>query len=177
MSGYNTRTKFDNDYYNEFVNQQTNIGNYRINNTFSENNNKCNSLNGPRQNNYRTNTETNSYNMVDRKNIENNLRNLDIPYSKSKMSNTLCYKNKSLKNILNNKKINEYGICDNTLEFNYTRLNNDILDNKAVNINRFEFPIIDPTLFVYNGILNTEQVGNNRNGVNSRLQAKDNFIS
>ena len=43
MSGIVSRTKFDNDYYNEFVNQQTNEGNYRLNTNYSENNNKCHS--------------------------------------------------------------------------------------------------------------------------------------
>lgn len=175
MSGYNSRINFDKNYYNEFVNQQTNVGEYRLNKIYAENDNKCYSLNGPRQNNYKANTEVLSYNLMDRKEIENYLRNLDVYNSKYNNSNTLANKKNKLDKLLDNKNINNYFECDKILNYNYTRLNNDILDNKSVNINRFEYPIIEPSKYVYYGVKNTDQKDNERNGINSRLKAKDNY--
>ena len=70
MSGIVSRTKFDNDFYNEFVNQQTNEGNYRLDVNYSENNNKCHSVFGPRQNNHNSNTEISSLILVIEKKLK-----------------------------------------------------------------------------------------------------------
>lgn len=175
MSGFNTRTRYDNDFYNEFVNQQTNEGNYRLDPTYSENNLRCHSLYGPRQNNNKANTEVSSYNLLDRREVESYLRNLDMPNSRSMNFRTLNDKNNKLSEMLKNKQLNVNIQCDNYLDNNNTRLDNNILDLKSVNINRYEYPIVDPQSYVFNGIPNTEQVNNDRNGVNSRLRAKDDF--
>ena len=175
MSSYHSRTKYDNDFYNEFINDQKKEGNYRIDNNYSENNSKCYSLFGPRQNNNKSNTEINDYNMSDRKEIESFLKNLDMPTSRSMNNRTLNDKNNKLNEFLKNKQMNNYNECNKLLDDNNTRLNNDILELKSVNINRFEYPIINPVFQVFSGFENTEQVNNDRNGLNSRLKAKDNY--
>ena len=175
MSGIISRTKYDNDYNVEFVNQQTNEGNYRLDNNYCDNNNKCHSLFGPRQNKNNSNTEISSYNIIDRKEIENYLKNLDMPTSRSMNYRTLNDKNNKLSEFIKSKQLNIYNECNDLLNINDTRLDKDIRDFKSVNINRFEYPIIDPLNFVFNGIPKTEQIDNDRNGINSRLKAKDNF--
>jgi hypothetical protein len=175
MSGYNSRTKFDSDFYNELINEQTQQGYYRLDPNYSENNIKCHSLFGPRQNNNRSNSEVNLYNFSDRKEIENYLKNLDMSYSRTTNMRTLDEKNNKLNELLKNKQINTFNQCDNLLDNNNTRLNNDILDLKSININRYEYPIVNPLNQVFNGISNTEQINNNRNGLNSRLEAKNNY--
>jgi len=175
MSGIVSRTKYDNEYFNEFVNQQTNEGNYRINNVYSENNNRCYSLFGPRQNNNNTNSEISSYNVSDRREIESYLRNLDMPTSRSMNYRTLNDKNDKLNDLLKSKQLNTFNECNNFLDINNTRLDNDLRDFKSVNIDRYEYPIIQPLNYVFNGFSNTEQVNNDRNGVNSRLRAKDSY--
>lgn len=175
MSGIISRTKYDNDYFNEFVNQQTNEGNYRINNIYGENNNRCYSLFGPRQNNNNANSEISSYNVSDRREIESYLKNLDMPTSRAMNYRTLNDKNDKLYNLLKTKQLNVVNECNDFLDLNNTRLDNDILELKSVNIDRYEYPIIQPSNYVFNGIPNTEQVNNDRNGVNSRLRAKDSY--
>ena len=175
MSGIISRTKYDNDYQNEFLNQQTNEGNYRINNNYSENDVKCYSSFGPRQNRNNSNTEIFSYNNSDRKDVENNLKNLDMPLSRSMKNKTLNEKNQLLNDILKSKELKVFNECNDLLDINDTRLNNDIRELKSVNIDRYGYPIINPLSYVFNGIPNTEQINNERNGVNSRLKAKDNY--
>jgi hypothetical protein len=174
MSGISTRTPYDSNYLNEYINQETGPGAYRINDIYSENINKCVSNLGPRQNSHLTNTEIPTINIEYRKDVENYLLNLDLPTSRSMQLNTLNEKNYKLDNFFKNKNLS-IRECNNFLNPQYTRLEQNVLDNRSIFINRFDHPIIDPKSTVYYGVPSTEQVGNNRFGVNTRLQAKDNY--
>ena len=95
--------------------------------------------------------------------------------SRSMNYRTLNDKNNKMSEFIKSKQLNIYNECNDLLNINDTRLDKDIRELKSVNINRFEYPIIDPLNFVFNGIPKTEQIDNDRNGINSRLKAKDNF--
>lgn len=103
--------------------------------------------------------------------IESHLKNLDIPDSRCLERRTLIEKDHYAKELIN--KISPLNTtCSRNLEPNYSRLEYTTSTFKEKPQTRIEFPIIDPREFVYNGI-NSEQSGNNRFGVNTRLQAKD----
>lgn len=134
--------------------------------------------------------------------IESQLYNLDIPDSRCITMNTLEEKNQRINDHI--KKLNvdvKYNECnlkhdetysllnDNQEQkldnnnYNYTRLNHPVNNLRSVFINRFNFPIIDPQEFIYNGyngssVLvednnNINQNGNERYGQNTQLRAKD----
>ncbi len=174
MSGFSCRNKYDNCYTNDFINQQTNPGSYNIEPYYAENNNKHVYYFGPRQNSHLANTESFAGNLVERKDVENYLLNLDVPNSRCVNINTIDNKNKKLQEIMNKIKV-DVKDDDNKMNDVYTRLNNNILDNRSVYINRYGFPIVEPSLTIFYGFENTKQVNNNRFGVNTRLMAKDSY--
>ena len=172
MSGIFTKQKYDNCYTDEFYVQEVNPGRYRIDKNFAESEYKCSSTFGPRQNSRNANSETPAGNLHERKDIENYLLNLDIPDSRCMNLNTLLEKNQRLYNLTKNKKC-EVESCEKILDFNYTRLDEPVLNLRSVYINRFGYPIVDPMSTLYYGMEGTEQCGNSRFGVNTQLAAKD----
>ena len=172
MSGYNTRKIYDNCYSVEFIDQQVNPSKYRTLVEFAEVNGKCYSLNGPRANKARSTGELGNTTKAYRTDIESQLYNLDVPDSRCITLNTMKEKNERLKRIANEQKVN-YTQCNKKQDFNYSRLEIPVNNFRSVEINRFGFPIIDPKEFVYYGTPNTEQIGNQRFGINTQLQAKD----
>lgn len=103
--------------------------------------------------------------------IESHLYNLDTPLSN-------CYQtidNKNTKAQLLASGL-DTGVCNaEQLKTIYSKLDIDTTLYREATLHRFDFPIIPPTDFIYYGIEGTEQVGSNRDGVNTRLQAKDKF--
>ncbi len=176
MAGIFTRPTFDDVYSNEFIKQQVNPGSYQIDPIYSESNNKCTSRFGPRQNSRLANSEIATGDIGYRKDIENYLLNLDLPLSRNMTLNSLDDKNTKLRQI-NEKQNFQVNYCNDYLDQQYTRLdlNGSVLDLRSVNINRFDYPLIDPQRTVYYGFENTDQMYNSRQGVNSRLQAKDSY--
>ena len=81
-------------------------------------------------------------------------------------------KNERLARIAKQQKVN-YTQCGKTQDFRYSRLEIPVNNFRSVEINRYGFPIIDPKEFVYYGTPNTDQINNQRFGVNTQLQAKD----
>lgn len=174
MSGYNSRKIYDNCYSFEFIDQQVNPCKYRTFNGFGENSNKCHALNGPRSNKARSTGELGNSEHANRVDIESQLFNLDIPDSRCITLNTLMEKNERLSKYMN-KQI-KYSECDKKQDIQYTRLDKPVNDLRSVYINRFEYPIVDPLEYVYYGSSNTNQVGNQRWGVNTQLEAKDKIM-
>ena len=172
MSGYNTRKIYDNCYTVEFIDQQVNPAKYRTLDEFAEVKGKCHALNGPRANKARSTGELGNTTHSYRVDIESQLFNLDVPDSRCITLNTMKEKNERLKKIAQKQKVN-YSQCVKKQDFQYSRLEIPVNDFRSIEINRFGYPIIDPKEFVYYGTANTDQIGNQRFGVNTQLQAKD----
>jgi hypothetical protein len=172
MSGIFARPHFDNCYTDEFINQQTNPGNYRLFNLYGENVNKCYSEFGPSTNMKRSTGEIPTGDISKRVEFEGYLLNLDVPNSKCIDINTMKAKNKRLNDIFLKESYTR-PLCDDKLNYNYSR--NEISTNefRSVYINRFNFPIVEPQDNIYYGINGTDQIGSNRSGVNTKLQLKD----
>lgn len=171
MSGYNSRKIYDACYESEFINQQVKPAKYNTFSGYGENDVQCTSLNGPRANQQRNTGELGLTTREYRTDIESQLKNLDIPDSRCITINTMKEKNKRLKKYIN--KNIKYSNCNNKQNYNYTRLNNPVHELRSVEINRFEFPIIDPIEFTYYGTVGSDQIGNERFGINTQLRAKD----
>lgn len=172
MSGYNARKPYDECYEKEFINQQVNPCKYQLDGTYAENNSKCHALNGPRSNMPRGTGELGNTDSIYRTDIESQLYNLDIPDSKCITFKTMKEKNERLAKIVKSKTI-EYSLCNKIEDTNYTRYDNPVSNIRSVYINRYDFPIINPKEFVYYGITGTDQINNNRFGIDSQLAAKD----
>jgi hypothetical protein len=172
MSSHFSRKIYDNCYSLEFIDQQVNPCKYRTYEQFAENNIKCHSFNGPRANKARSTGELGDTQFAFRTDVESQLFNLDVPDSRCITLKTMKEKNERLAKIAESTKVN-YSDCDKKQDYKYTRLENPVNDLRSVYINRFGYPIIDPKEFIYYGTPNTEQVENQRWGVNTQLAAKD----
>jgi hypothetical protein len=172
MSGHFGRKIYDNCYTLEFIDQQVNPCKYRVSEQYAENDVKCQTLNGPRANKSRATGELGNTNIGFRTDIESQLYNLDVPDSRCITLNTMNEKNERLARVSKALKVN-YSDCKTNQDFEYSRLNIPVNNFRSVYINRFEYPIVDPREYVYYGAQNTEQVNNQRFGVNTQLQAKD----
>ena len=173
MSGIFSRKIYDDCYQSNRLNQGTAPGSYKVNSTQVQNTSciASNSMNNTRGIWYGPNEIQYITALSD---IESHLKNLDLPDSRCVEGRTVTEKN-AYANYLSKsiKPIN--GVCSRNLESNNSRLESSVLDIKMAPQTRFDFPIRDPRSFVYFGFesANSEQVGSNRSGINTRLQAKD----
>jgi len=172
MAGHFSRKIYDNCYSIEFVDQQVDPCKYKTDNIYGQSNIQCHSLNGPRANKARSTGELGDTVYPHRVEIESMLHNLDVPDSKIISLNTMKEKNERLAKITTGKKIN-YTNCGKSQDYTYSRLDAPVNELRSVEIKRWEFPIIDPKEWVYNGYDKTEQTGNQRFGVNTQIAAKD----
>ena len=173
MSGIFARKIYDECYNIEFINQQVNPAKYQTYEPYAENSKKCNALNGPRANKARSTGELGNTNIGYRTDIESQLQNLDVPDSRCITLQTIREKNERLAKIAKAKEVN-YSMCTSEQDTLYSRLDIPLNNYRSIYINRYEYPIVDPREFVYNGYeLSNEQIGNQRFGVNTQLAAKD----
>ena len=172
MASHFSRKIYDNCYNVEFIDQQVNPCKYKIYEPYAENREKCHALNGPRANKSKSTGELGDTNIGYRTEIESQLYNLDIPDSRCMKPHTIIEKNERLAKIANSQKIN-YKECNKNQDTLYSRLDIPVNNYRSIYINRYGYPIIDPREFVYYGTPNTEQIDNQRWGVNTQLQAKD----
>jgi hypothetical protein len=174
MSGIFSRKMYDDCYQSNRLNQEISPGSYKINVDQVRNNALCVASNGTT--NYRGiwygPNEIDSISALS--DIESHLKNLDLPDSRCLEGRTLEEKNAYANNLSKGLQ-KQMGMCSRNLEPSNTRLELSVLDVKMLPQTRFDFPIRDPRSFVYYGInmSESEQVGSNRFGVNTRLQAKD----
>lgn len=171
MAGINSRTRFDTCDIDNILNITVNPGKYALSQDQISSNPFC------VNNIIRGKNRTGRVSALDNKNasalvdIESQLQNLDVPYSQC--FDTLDERNKKAQQVYNTM---DMGVCAaEQLKTEYTKL--DIPSNqfRSATSHRFDFPIIPPSDFTYFGIGGTEQVDNLRDGVNTRLQAKDKF--
>ena len=172
MSGQYTKKIYDNCYSLEFIDQQVNPCKYNTYEPYGNNKDKCNALNGPRANKTRSTGELGDSTFAHRTDIESQLFNLDVPDSRCITLQTMREKNERLAKIANSKKV-KYSECDKKNDYTYSRLDIPVNNFRSIYINRYDFPIIDPKEFTYYGISNTDQIGNERFGINTQLRAKD----
>jgi hypothetical protein len=172
MASHFSRKIYDNCYSIEFIDQQVDPCKYKTNDIYGISKLPCHSLNGPRANKARSTGELGDSVYQDRVEIESMLFNLDVPDSKIISLNTMKEKNERLAKIAGKKKVN-YTDCDKSQDYTYSRLDIPVNNFRSVEIPRWEFPIIDPKEWVYYGYDKSEQVGNQRFGVNTQIAAKD----
>ena len=172
MSSHFSRKIYDNCYSLEFIDQQVNPCKYRTYEQYGENEIKCHSFNGPSANKARSTGELGNTKFGYRTDVESQLFNLDVPDSRCITLKTMKEKNERLAKIAESTKVN-YSDCDKKQDYKYTRLENPVNDLRSVYINRYEFPIIDPYESVYYGSEGTDQIGNERFGINTQIRAKD----
>lgn len=170
MSGIFSRKIYDDCYQSNWTSQKTGAGSYKVNPTQVAQS-ACIGANGV--NNYKGfwygANEVKNINILS--DVESHLKNLDIPDSRCLEGRTLIEKNMNAKKILGGF-ANVTSTCNRQLESTNSRLDSAVSDVKMMVQTRYDYPIVDPRAYVYNGI-NDEQSGSNRFGVNSRLQAKD----
>jgi hypothetical protein len=173
MAGIYSRTKYDLCDIDNVVSISTGVGNYTTSDVQIANAGLCVSNIQPFK------SKAARVNALDAKNgavltdIESHLWNIDMPMSNCSAERTLPEKLKKGNVLTGGLLKNE--ACGEQIVSAYTKL--DIPSNiyREMTTHRFDYPIIPPEHFVYTGITGTEQVDNNRSGVNTRLQAKDYF--
>lgn len=173
MAGIYSRTKYDLCDIDNVISISTNMGKYATSDVQLATNGLCVSNIQPfKTNKGRVNTQD-TVNGAVLTDIESHLWNIDMPMSNCSEARTLPEKLKKGEDLAGG--IVGAESCGEQFNSAYTRLDMPANMYRAANFNRFDFPIIPPEHFVFQGITGTEQVGNNRDGVNTRLQAKDRF--
>ena len=105
--------------------------------------------------------------------IESHLQQIDTPLSNCSLLRTLDEKNQRAQELYNTL---DMGVCAaEQIKTIYSKLDIDSNIYRSMTSHRFDFPIIPPSDFTYFGIPGTDTMDNNRQGVNTRLQAKDRF--
>lgn len=104
--------------------------------------------------------------------LESHLQRIDHVDSKCTKGRTLDDLNQKAKTI-RDKLPQVSGLADSRLMSSYSRMENPPQDLRSATISRFDFPIIDPKSQIFYGIPGTDQVGDFRFGVDSRMDARD----
>ena len=170
MSGYFSRPMYDNCYTEESLNSSIKPG-LLVFNTIQEPEANCFSKNGPR-NTRKLNSSELDINYKNAIDIESSLKGLDVPLSRCFDNNTLLEKDKRLKQVYDSLDKKKVSTCNDFLDNTHTRLNTQINVNELP-YNRYDFPIIDPREFVFYGFDDNNTIGNDRQGMSSRIQVKN----
>lgn len=169
MNGIASNILYDDCYSKEQCKQQQRPGLYRIEPLFGHNISRCYSPFGTRNNKARNSGEIILDDPGLKVDLESSLRGIDSTTSKCIDGNTLQDKNRQLQSF---GYMNQFNNCPSFMDTTYSRLGYEEVREKS--INRFSYPIVDPKQTVYYGINCMEdQCGNNRFGLNTRLQIKD----
>jgi hypothetical protein len=175
MSGINSRPRFDTCDIDNILAITVNPGKYTLSEDQISQQPFC--IN----NTQRMSSRVGRVSALDHKNasslvdIESHLHNLDTTLSNCSLNRTLDEKNQRAQALYNTL---DMGVCAaEQLKTIYSKLDIDSNMFREATSHRFDFPIIPPSDFTYFGIDGTEQIGNNRDGINTRLQAKDRIRS
>lgn len=107
--------------------------------------------------------------MVD---LESHLRNLDENDDRCG-DKSIKEKNKRAEKIYGEKQKQTFEKAERGLESSYSRMEHPAQDVRSMTVNRFDFPVTDPRAEIFYGFEGTEQVGDLRFGMNTRLDARD----
>jgi hypothetical protein len=105
-------------------------------------------------------------------NIESHLKRMDLADSNCQEGRTLVEMG-MYGQYLKSKIPNVKKVGSTKLNTDYSRMNNPAMDVRSMTTSRFDFPIEDPRSSAFFGFAGTEQDGDMRFGVNSRLDARD----
>lgn len=174
MSGIYSRSKYDECDYQNLKKISESVGAYSTSSDQVSGNRLC--ISGINPSNSRVgyispNEFQNASLLTD---MESHLKNIDIPLSNCMNGQVLSVRNERAKDIAKNFMVSNV-VCNDMLNPKNTRLDLPAIGLREATTSRFDFPIIPPSSWFYNGVTGTKQVGNNRFGINSRLDAKDNF--
>jgi hypothetical protein len=171
MSGIFSRKIYDDCYQPNLINKATAPGLYKVDLNQIQNSSciASNGMSNLRGMWYGPNESTYVTSLSD---IESHLKNLDLPDSRCIEGRTVSEKN-AFANYLSKEIRTSNAMCSRNLEPTNTRLEASVLDAKMAPQTRFDFPIRDPRSSVFFGVPGSEQVGSNRYGINTRMQAKD----
>ena len=174
MSCHFSRLNYDGNLQEELVKQTTGPGNYRLYGGQYDNEKSCHALNGSRNNRVENSSEVSKGETLgDRAEIESVLKNFDRPASKATQNRTMTEKNKKLQ-----RELQKSVLCDNFLNYEYTRLEHPIDDYRGLSTIslQVDYPLTNPVDYVFNGhnktILKDQEI-NSRSGRNTRLESKD----
>ena len=172
MAGIFSRKVYDDCFIDEKTAMSVGGLYYRVFPDYGENPGKCLSNNGPRSS-HRGPVTGGDLNF--RTGVENYLHNLDIPDSRCLSVRNLADKEARLQSYLkeNAAAITQAKICGSDIDISYTRQEANNADVRTFAVNRLHFPLFSNEEQVFYGIKNTEQIGSDRNGVNTRLRLKD----
>jgi len=175
MSSHFGRLRYDQCYIDEETKQSIQPGEYKLYYGQNQHNNKCNSLDGPRNDRSSNSSENAKANLGERAELESLLSNRDMPASKCTSGNTLDDKRRAI-----SRGLKHNVMCDDFLNANHSRLNEPI-DNfrglSTINL-QLDFPITDPQNNVFDGhnvtALENQNI-NSRFGSSTRLESKDEY--
>lgn len=170
MSGIYTRPLYDECNNSEQVAISIGPGEW-IQQTIQDNPNMCYHNEGVRNTRFMNSSQINiKYkNAID---IESSLKGLDIPISRCMQPNTLTERDVKLNAIYNNIDKQTTPTCSNFLTNSYTRLEPPAHISEQP-YNRYEYPIIDPSQWVYYGFQDYNTTSNTRDGRSSRYDIKN----
>jgi len=163
---------YDATYFPEIVRQETAPGNYRLYDGDWNNNAKCGSLLGPRQNRSARIGATGEYDagtISQRVEIESLLTDRGWDSTKCTPANLLIVKQAALNKAKNEFKLNDR-LCNKYLDFEYSRLDLDIKDYTYQDYNRWIDLQINPSEWVFYG--NKVKNDKDRFGVQTRYETK-----
>ena len=192
MSGHSSRLVYDNCYIKADTKQSVDPGNYRLYSGQAEHNKACSAPLGPRNNRPHTSSEVNTVGgLGNRTDVESALSNRDTPTSRCIDPRTLEAKNKKLKKL---SLLNNNVLCDKFLQPDDTRLSLPLEKFRGLTTDLyFDYPLIDPKEWVFDGhneivsnipncyksrinkSCKKDESINSRFGINTRLQAKDDY--
>jgi hypothetical protein len=110
--------------------------------------------------------------MVD---LESHLRNIDDNENNNDRcgDKTIKEKNRIAGKIYNDDVKQKFGKAEQRLAPSYSRMERPAQDVRSMTINRFDFPVTDPRAEIFYGFEGTQQVGDMRFGMDTRLDARD----
>lgn len=172
MAGCNTRMIYDKQAFQERIEQSKKPGSYKLNEQQNSNDKACFASNGPRSTRFYASNEIPEFRRADRVEIESLLTGRSFKNAKYMNGRTVGERNKSLSKFKG--KVQKE--CGNISNITSTRLDNPAMDVREVDITNYhmDFPIINPKEYVFYGN-NKNTRDSQRFGVNTQLQARDNF--
>jgi hypothetical protein len=172
MSGHFSKRLYDSCYFPEIVRQEAAPGNYRLFTSEWKNDAGCHSTLGPRSNRPSRIGSTDEFDagtMVKRTEVESLLTDRGWDSTKCTPANLLQIKNAALKKAHEESKKNNR-LCNNSLDFQYSRLDKNAKDFTYADYNRWIDLIIDPKDWVFYG--NKVKNDKDRFGVQTRYETK-----
>ena len=171
MSGIYSRKIYDQCFQNEIQEASVGTGNYMLH-PDQNSNEPClaaNNIVGQKDNWFNPYNIHDVGNMV---NIESHLKRMDLADSRCSQGRTLAEMNAYGDHLKKKLKPHVKKDCNRQMQSSFTRMEDPAMEVRSMTTSRFDFPIEDPRGNVYYG-MTSDQEGDNRFGMNTRLEARD----